>query len=723
MKKLITLALASVMLFGAVSSVIADDTAATALVLAEGSHLKLDRDAGYVDMIDGTLTVAELRANFEGSITVVNAKGEAKADDAAVATDDTVTAGSDSLKALIYGDADRNGAVNLLDASAFLKNIAKWDADVSEVAADVDKSGGVNLSDVSKLLKKIAGWADISLGNVRMVFENKKLTAENEDAGIDLYFDSAMKKVGRSNTANTGKNSYKVKLARNETESCQFYLVADENMEGLTAELTPFEYEYGGYTLEGELFREYYYDIAVFNQLLPKDNTNYTADYHPEPLLPNETAFELTADRSQGFMVNVTSDENAPSGMYKATLNIKDADGNIIKCAAVYAYVWDFTLPMTPYSASAFGLDSYTLHATLKLFQGDDMKTYSEYYEFLLQHNITPSEIPYDVLDDRADAYMSDPRVTSFRTMPELGGYAYTDFFGEGNVGAVGEANANWDPEATGQKMVETMAKVNSNPEWAYKSYFTIMDEPYDQDTFNRILNVDKWMKGVLGDTDFNLMLCMAGNGVYSDSPFVDLVEFVQPVLDIWCPQTQAYTDYYNIKTDGKQQWDSSRMTYIKHGIYADRINKVMDEGDRAWWYICCSPEYPYPNYFRSYHGIGNRIVLWQQYMFDVEGILYWSTNADWGKINLKETGADDGQLLYWGELFGLKGPVASFRLIQIRDSFDDFDYLTIAEQIAGREAVDKILSTVTAASLEFTEDYTVMEAARDNLAELILGK
>ena len=710
MKRLLAFFMAGAMLIGASASAFAADSAD--LVLAEGSHLVLDTEKGYVDKIDGTITVGKLKANFAGNVSVAG-----KADDDAVATDDVIG----SYKALIYGDVNRDGKISLADVSGILQSIAGWETDVNTDAADVDKTGKLNLSDITKVLKYIAGWDDVSLGNVRMVFENVKLTAENENAGVDLYFGSSMVKVGASNTENTGMNSYKMKLARREVESCQFYLVSGENMEGLTAELTPFEYEYGGHTLDGELFREYYYHGALFNNLMPKDINNYTDDYYPEPLLPNETSFELTAGISQGFMVNVTTDENAPAGMYKATLNIKDADGKVIKCAAVYAYVWDFTLPEGTYSQSAFGLDSRTIYAAIKLYEGDDMKTYSDYYEFLLDYNITPSEIPYDLLDDRADAYMNDPRVTTFRTMPELGGIAYTDFFGEGNVGAIGNINKDWDVEATEKKLVDTMAKVNSDPVWAYKSYFTIMDEPYDQDTYNRIKNVDDWMKGLLGDTDFNLMLCMAGNGVYSDAPFIDLVEFVKPYLDIWCPQSHAYTDCYNIATPGKQMWQTRR-SYLEYGLYEDRLATVMDEGDRAWWYICCSPEYPYPNYFKSYQGIGNRVLLWQQYMYNVEGILYWSTNADWGKINLKVANADDGQLLYWGELYGLKGPVASFRLVQVRDSFDDFDYLCMAEEAAGREAVDKILHTVTTSSLEFTEDYTVMEAARDALVELILA-
>ncbi|MBQ7826918.1 MAG: DUF4091 domain-containing protein [Clostridia bacterium] len=707
MKKLLTLVLTASLLLSCAASVFAAGSAD--LTLAEGSHLVLDTEKGYVDGIDGTVTVSELKANFAGNIDIAG-----KADDAAVATDDVIG----NYKTLIYGDVNRDGKINLADVSGILQNVAGWETDVNTDAADVDKTGKINLADITKVLKYIAGWDDISLGNVRMIFENEKFTAEAEDAGIDLYFGSTMLKVGRSNTESTGMNSYKIKLARNEVESCQFFLVSNDNKEGLTAELTPFEYEYGGYTLDGELFREHYYELTHFNALIPADHMNYSVDYYPEPIVPNVTSFELSADRSQGFMINVTADENAPAGMYKATLNIKDADGKIIKTAVVYSYVWDFTLPVTPYSASAFGLNEGTLYRFTGATEENQTDIYIEYYEFLLEHNLTPSELPYDILDDRADAYMNDPRVTSFRTMGELGGYAYTDFFGEGNL-----FGHQWDPEVTGKKLVDTIAKVSSDPVWAYKSYFTIMDEPYDTDTFNRIKNVDDWMKGLLGDTDFNLMLCMAHNGIYSDTPFVDLVDFVQPILDIWCPQTMAYTDYYNIKTVGKQEW-GSRRAYLKYGLYEDRLATVMDEGDRAWWYICCSPEYPYPNYFTNYPAIGSKLVLWQQYMFNVEGILYWDTNNEWDKIRLNRNDCSgDGQLLYWGELFGLSGPVASFRLIQIRDSFDEYDYLCMAEEVAGREAVDKILHTVTTATLDFTEDHTVMEAARDALAKLIMSK
>ena len=147
MKKLLAFALAMLMLASGAASVFADETPA-GLTLADGSHLVLT-DNGYVDGIDGTITVGKLKANFAGDVSVAG-----KADDAYVATDDVIG----DYKALIYGDVNRDGKVNLSDVAAVLQIIANWDVNVNSDAADVDKSGGVNLVDVTKMLKKIAGW-------------------------------------------------------------------------------------------------------------------------------------------------------------------------------------------------------------------------------------------------------------------------------------------------------------------------------------------------------------------------------------------------------------------------------------------------------------------------------------------------------------------------------------------------------------------------------------
>ena len=58
----------------------------------------------------------------------------------------------------ILGDANSDSAVNIMDVTAMLQYIAKWNVQIDTDAADVVRDGTVNLSDVTLLLKYIAKW-------------------------------------------------------------------------------------------------------------------------------------------------------------------------------------------------------------------------------------------------------------------------------------------------------------------------------------------------------------------------------------------------------------------------------------------------------------------------------------------------------------------------------------------------------------------------------------
>jgi len=58
----------------------------------------------------------------------------------------------------VPGDADGNGTVNLLDASAVMKHVAKWSVEIDLDAAEVTDDGRINLGDVSAIMKYIARW-------------------------------------------------------------------------------------------------------------------------------------------------------------------------------------------------------------------------------------------------------------------------------------------------------------------------------------------------------------------------------------------------------------------------------------------------------------------------------------------------------------------------------------------------------------------------------------
>ncbi|MBQ7827290.1 MAG: DUF4091 domain-containing protein, partial [Clostridia bacterium] len=682
--------LASLMLIPTASAVFAEDAApATGLVLAEGSHLVLDTEKGYVDKIDGTITVGELKANFAGNVDIAG-----KADDAAVATDDVI---GDST-ALIYGDVNRDGKITLSDVSGILQNIASWNTDVNTDAADVDKTGAVNLSDITKVLKYIAGWDDISLGNVRMIFENKKIDAENEDATLQLSFTSIMNKVGATQIQTTGEYSYKIKTARNEYESCTVLLYSDTAKEGMTAELSDFVSEFGDAVLDAELeWVQYIPNYSVFKEIDASDfdiqyanrEENLIYDDMPEVVLKMADTFELKAERLQQFVITTHTTKETPAGMYKATLTFKDAEGKEVKKADVYAQVYDFTLPDAPYSASLFaGAGRYNV----------------ENCEFLLENNISSYVLPYDITDERADAYMSDPRVTAF--VIAGGGIA-----GYGRPGMYGGLM-----DRTEEETVASYNKVASNPEWFKKGLFYYTDEPYGEGLF-QVRDSYNYVTELLGTTNIRNMTPFGQS--YPSAEYqnkgIDSVEFIKDYINVWVPISSAY---HRVAEGGN--W-TPRYILNKHGEYYERAETFRERGDDIWWYVCCAPEVPYANYFTCYQGVINRLLSWQQYFNDVNGVLYYQTlGGNISKFKF-DIGNGDGILSYEGKYWGREGYAESWRLLQVRDGFDDFDYLRMAEELVGRDTVMEVVKKVSSGMLLYTEDYRVLEAARDEIIDLIL--
>lgn len=131
-------------------------------------------------------------------------------------------------------------------------------------------------------------------------------------------------------------------------------------------------------------------------------------------------------------------------------------------------------------------------------------------------------------------------------------------------------------------------------------------------------------------------------------------------------------------------------------------------------WYVCCEPSAPYCNVQLSFSGLANRVLFWQQKALQIDGILYWQTNYWMNNPDHSLTTAyaykanwtdkiffGDGQLVYPGELLGFDGPISSVRLENIRDGLDDFDYLTLAEQLLDDEQYQKLLNQVITGGLD----------------------
>lgn len=149
------------------------------------------------------------------------------------------------------------------------------------------------------------------------------------------------------------------------------------------------------------------------------------------------------------------------------------------------------------------------------------------------------------------------------------------------------------------------------------------------------------------------------------------------------------------------------------------------NDGDEMWWYTCCGPKAPYPNYFIDHMGVEPRIRPWINWKYNVEGDLYWCVNYyptpdplindPWtdpmSSGPVYNWGNGDGRLVYppkdWRDgRCRLEGPTSSIRWELIREGMEDYDYFCVLKNVAD--------SLITCA--ETREDTLVVERARELL-------
>jgi hypothetical protein len=111
---------------------------------------------------------------------------------------------------------------------------------------------------------------------------------------------------------------------------------------------------------------------------------------------------------------------------------------------------------------------------------------------------------------------------------------------------------------------------------------------------------------------------------------------------------------------------------------------------------------------------------------YDIRGFLYWSSvyvaeeQDPWVGPHFREKYWGEGFLLYPGQDAGIPGPVPSIRLKLIREAMEDFEYMTLAAQAAGRDHVNQIVDGLTRSFTDWERDPAAYMAAREQLAELV---
>lgn len=507
----------------------------------------------------------------------------------------------------------------------------------------------------------------------------------NECSDKDYRYDFAYstEKIWQTDELGTDEEM-RITLAKNEYEGFQLVLAAVKGG-SVRVQMSDFT-DAEGNTIKTTLYKEHY----VYNG--DRRYADTFSLYTPDALIPyGGEDVALKKNYSQAFYMETRSAADTPAGEYSAVVTVKKSDGTPLLEKTVNATVYNFTVPESPsmdtavgifsslffklnglkYIKSTYGINGSSVSVLYKEYQ----EQYKVYYDYMLDHRMSPYVLPYDILDERADAYMSDSRVTSF-CVPFISSAPYY------------------------------YQKIISNPVWAKKAYFYPIDEPRSETD----IVVYEMMTEYLAENcpGYNMVTPFFGIEVKdeeNEGETINNFDIQKGKSNISCPESICF--------------DSSE-------FYEKTMERVAD-GDRSWWYVCCGPsaQKGYCNMFTYLQGLKHRILFWQQRQYDVTGFLYWDV-AYWDKCkNPWETAkswddfssSGDGCWLYPGDKIGLEGPVGSLRLTNAVDGMEDYEYFTLAEEKFGEAWVKERVARITTDLTHYTDDHALLQQVRNEIA------
>ena len=453
-------------------------------------------------------------------------------------------------------------------------------------------------------------------------------------------------------------------MAKRESESFQISVNSFNNVNGMTLRQVSSDVN----NISVEFLEEY---LVMTND-----------EPYPDGMVPSNGSFNLKAKETKTMLVRFKTNNDTKAGTYTYKFELRSPSGWVLETYTVTLTVWAFTLPEAFTSEGLSNLNRAAIINQEGISAEQEEEYYKRYYDFLLDYGINAYELPYDILDPRADAYMSDPRVRSFRVDK------YTPL--------------------TDAELTAYYNKLKTNPVWLEKAFFY----PYDEPTTIAKLSDAKALCDHLRELcpGIDIVVPFFNNFEYSAN--TDVLDLLAGCTNIWCPKASC--------------WDTA---YI-----ADPLNRGSVEyrlsGQNLWWYVCWEPGSLYCNLYVNERGVNHRELFWQQYLCGVEGFLYWQSNT-WAQVDNPWTNMatvpelnsfvyGDGSLLYPGSKVGRDSPCASLRLESIRNGFEDYDMLLLAEQHFGKEWVLSKINQVTTSVRDHASDDALFARIRVEIGQAL---
>lgn len=258
---------------------------------------------------------------------------------------------------------------------------------------------------------------------------------------------------------------------------------------------------------------------------------------------------------------------------------------------------------------------------------GGRTKEEERWYWFLVERRITPRPIPVPLTHPEAARYIEDPRVTTFQI-----------------------------PYSEDIEELRNTLQLVKEKGWLKKGFIYAFDEPTPED-YPKIIKIIKDIRGI--EPEVRVIGTML-----TKAPDPTLFGFI----NLWCP---------NLRPVNEQE---------ENGYFLRDRQKL---GEGVWWYTCTVPKNPFPTYLIDDEGISPRIMSWMQWLYHIEGTLYWAT-SNWGEMGnpwvdpltyYPGWANGDGCLIYPGDRIGVPGLVSCIRLELIRQGNEDYEYLWLLKE------------------------------------------
>ena len=462
---------------------------------------------------------------------------------------------------------------------------------------------------------------------------------------------------------------------KNENEGAQLMITA-------TDYINSFDFELPDVTgSNGKISRDHFTVSAAYYLNIDYSNEK-TAEsgYYPDALIPLANyKFRrmnyIDKGRTQALYINLKTEKNTPSGEFKGTGKLT-LDGKSYDIP-FEVKVYDATLPDEVHQNSAFGIWYDQIIYGEKENTGADME--QTYYDFMVSKRISPREVPTEhtsSIDKFIEYYVNKVAFNDKIASVRLPITQTTNFVSDVNTILDKLIKKNID-------LIEE--REDSSIDLFKKVFFYIDDEPYP-DVYDLVRYHDKTIYDAKKDLQSKLSAYPSIQQSFMKIPNVVTREFTSELvateskggIQTWCPLISYF------------------QTSENREIYKTRQSSTSDRacGEHVWWYTCCDPQSPYPNYHLDSSTMLARVYNYMEYSYGIEANLFWSVNY-YSKYSRGETlrrdiwndpiswqlCAGDGQFIYPGYTFGIYGPISTLRLENTLAGNEEYEYLWMINQ------------------------------------------